>query len=439
MTHGADPGPVRSAVVTVGDELLLGRTVDTNAAWLASRLSGLGARPAWMVTVGDEVEDIVAALEEALSRADLVVVSGGLGPTADDRTRDAASRLLEAPLEPHDDVLEALSRRYEAKGEEVPDANLRVADVPRGGTPVLNPVGTAPGLLLDRGGATLVLLPGVPRELRALWERVEPSVLERFPGRWVPVHTRTIHTTGIPESRLAPRVDACLPGSPGEDGAGEGPGSAVAVAYLPDLTGVDLRLSVRDPDPDRAAAALDAAEARLEPVVGPWRFDAPSGDLAEDVLELLAGRGWTVALGESCTGGLVAKRLTDVPGASRVVCGGVVAYSNEAKSGLLGVPEALIREGGAVSEAVARALASGARERFGASAGVGITGIAGPGGGSDEKPVGTVHMAVCTPDREAAEHHVFSGDREAVRIRAAQAALDLLRKAADGRPDSANP
>jgi nicotinamide-nucleotide amidase len=423
---GSAPGQATSWIIAVGDELLLGQTVDTNGAWMGSRLAGLGVPCVGRTVVGDDDESLARAVAEARERAAVVILCGGLGPTRDDRTRPAVAAalgvgLVESPL-----VLEALRAHYAHVGDgTVPPANRGLAQIPRGATPLLNPVGTAPGIAIDADPGLVVLLPGVPRELRALWPRVEEVIREVAGDTLLPVYTRMIYTTGIAESLLAPRVEARLASAdPGE-------GATASLAYLPDLTGVKLRLTTAAPDRETAAAALDRTEALLEPVVGPWRIPGGSGDLARAVVEALKGRGWTVGLGESCTGGLVARRITDVPGASSVFNGGVVAYANQMKSSLLQVPPEVIEANGAVSEPVALAMARGAAAAARAECGVGITGIAGPGGGSEEKPVGTVWIGVHTPGGTAAFHQVFRGDREAIRIRAAQAALRHLLQAVE--------
>jgi nicotinamide-nucleotide amidase len=283
-------------------------------------------------------------------------------------------------------------------------------------------VGTAPGLLLPHEGRLVALLPGVPRELRALFPGVEAEVRNRYPDRLRPVHLRTVYTSGVPESVLAPQVDTALEGVHG-----------VEVAFLPELTGVDIRLTVRGTDAERARQALDEAEARLGPLVEEHRIGG-SGDVAQEVVGLLTGRGWTLALGESCTGGLAARRITDVPGASAVLLGGIVAYSNEAKVRHLGVDPSILESHGAVSRPVALAMAHGAARAFSATCGVGITGVAGPGGGSPDKPVGTVHVAAVVDGRAEARVWHFPEDREAVRIRSAQAALVLLLRLAGRAP-----
>lgn len=423
---GEDVAPLRSAVVTVGDELLLGETTDTNAAWLGRRLARRGIPVARRWTVGDEEEQIREAVAAALEDAVLVLVSGGLGPTPDDITRDAVAALLDRPLEEDPEVLEGIRRRFRERGmEELPGPNRRVAQVPRGARTLPNPHGTAPGLAMEAGeGRHVVLLPGVPRELRGIVDGSLDALLEAWFGhRLPPVHIRTLHTTGIPESLLSQRIDEILP----ED---MGP---VRLAFLPDRRGVDIRLTIMGAEQAEAERWFDRVERELEPVVGPWRFEAHEGDLVEALTDALLEGGRTMSTAESCTGGLVAERLTGRAGASDVFLGGVVAYSDEAKIELLGVPRTMLEEHGAVSEAVARALAEGAVMRFGSDAAVGITGVAGPDGGTDEKPVGTVWYSATLDGRTVARCEGFPGDREEVRDRSAQAAMTLLLRMLEGR------
>lgn len=422
---GARRSP-RAAVVTVGDELLLGRTVDTNAAWLGRELGELGIPVVRRHTVGDVTPDIQAAVGAAVGAADLVLVTGGLGPTPDDLTRDAVAGLFGLPLEEDREVLEALRARFRERGVgELPEPNRRLAEVPRGAEKLANPFGTAPGLAIEREGALVVLLPGVPRELKGIFGGgLVRRLRERFADRLSPVHVRRVHTTGIPESLLSQRIAAALPGGT----------EPVHLAFLPDLRGVDLRFWAVDMPEAEALARFDALEAALGEVLTPWRFDAPSGDLAEAVSIALRTSGRRVAVAESCTGGLVCKRLTDLPGASDVLAGGVVAYADSVKAGVLGVPARALEEHGAVSEAVAIAMAEGVQRALGAEAAVAITGVAGPGGATDEKPVGTVWYAAGVGGRVESRRERFPGDREAVRERAAQAALFLLLKTLERSP-----
>jgi len=417
--------PLRAALVTVGDELLLGQTVDTNAAWLGRELAALGIPVVRRFTVGDVAADIRNAVDGASTTADVVLVSGGLGPTPDDLTRDAVAELMGLDLLDDPEVLESIRARFRERGvEDLPEPNRRVAQVPRGAAKLSNPFGTAPGLALEHGGALVVLLPGVPRELKGIFAGDLGRLLRsRFADRLVPVHLRVIRTTGIPESLLSQRIYERLP-------AGTDP---VGLAFLPDLRGVDLRLTAADMPAAEAFDRFDAIEAALEDVLDPWRFDAPSGDLAEAVSSALRGSGRRLSVAESCTGGLVAKRLTDLAGASDVLVGGVVAYANEVKVGALGVSPGTLAVEGAVSGVVASEMALGVARSLGTEVGIGVTGIAGPTGGSDEKPVGTVWYAVALDGRAVARGERFPGDREAVRERAAQAALFLLLRVLDGR------
>ena len=433
-----------SEVVTVGEELLSGATLDRNAAWLSSRLGELGLPAQRTHTVGDRDEDIAEVVRSAALRSPFVVVTGGLGPTADDRTREAVAAALGATLVEDAAMVEHLEGRYRAAGRgELPPAMRALALRPVGGRLLPNPVGAAPGVVFsspDPVGAApeavpsspnpadgwVVLLPGVPREMRAIFPSVGALAESTFGSSLRPVRSRTIHTTGIPESQLAPRIEAALAGR----------GEGLEIAYLPDLLGVDVRLTVRVASGARgdveALRRLDEGEAALRPVVSGHTFEAPSGDLVEATMARLEALDWSLATAESCTGGLLAQRYTARAGASSTFRGAIVAYANEVKVGALGVPEDVLEECGAVSEEVARCMAVGACERLGADCSVSITGIAGPDGGTEEKPVGTVWIAVCMPGSDEGGRHVSArrlvlvGDREAVRVRAAQAGLHLL-------------
>ncbi|HET9948674.1 MAG TPA: competence/damage-inducible protein A [Longimicrobiales bacterium] len=424
MSEGrAKPGVV-AHLVCVGEELLHGQTVDTNAAWIARSLAALGIRVERKHTVGDRAADIRDAVGAAMRAADLVVTTGGLGPTRDDLTKEAVAELLGRELRLDEAVLRALEERFRARGfGRMPAPNRRQAEVPERAVVLPNAYGTAPGLLLEADGSVVVLLPGVPREMRGIFEdAVRPELERRFAARLLPVRHRLIHTTGIAESRLAELVDEALP----ED---LGP---VTIAFLPDIRGVDLRLTASGVEEREAEAWLDRVERALEPVVARWRFQAPSGDVAEALRDALAAAGMTVAVAESCTGGLVAKRITDLPGASTVFLGGVVAYADRVKVEQLGVPPQDLAAHGAVSEEVARAMVRGVTERFGADAGIAVTGVAGPGGGSPEKPVGTVWVAVSARGRTEARLLHLVGERDQIRERSAQEAIARLLRLVTG-------
>lgn len=404
-------------MVTVGEELLSGETTDTNGAWLGRRLASLGAPVVRRWVVGDDTEGIQSALSAALAVADLVIVTGGLGPTRDDLTRPAVAGVLGLDSSSDPEIVEDLRERFRGRGfPELPVSNLSQADVPRGARVLVNALGSAPGLLMEHEGRSVVLLPGVPREMRGIFERVlEDVIRDRFGARLVPLVHRNLYTTGIPESVLGERVDEVRAALPGE----------VDLAFLPGLRGVSIRLTTRA-RAEAAAELLDEAQAVLDPIVAPYRVGMEKGDLVEAVADVLTGEAHTLAVAESCTGGLVAKRITDFPGSSIFFRGGVIAYADHVKLDLLGVEEAVLVENGAVSEAVAVGMARGVADLLDTDVGVGVTGIAGPSGGTPEKPVGTVWVAVALKGHVRASHRVFSGDREAVRERASQAALLLL-------------
>lgn len=407
-----------AAVVAIGDELLLGDTVDTNSAWLGRWLADFGApvRGGW--TIPDAEADIAAAVLSAAALAEVVLVTGGLGPTPDDRTREAIAGLTGAALRVDRDLLAGLEARFRDRGyEQLPERNVSQAQVLEGARILPNSLGTAPGQAVEVEGSLVILLPGVPGELvRLVEEEVLPLLSQRFAGRLLPLHHRRIYTTGVPESVLAERIESALPVDMGP----------VALAYLPGLGGVELRLTARGVDSAEAAGWLDAIEEAIEPVVREHRHHYDRRDLADALGSALVAASRTVAVAESCTGGLIAKWLTDLPGASRYFVGGLVAYDDRIKTEALGVSREDMEADGVVSENVAAAMARGVAETMGADAGLGVTGIAGPGGGSDQKPVGTVCFAAYFDGRCEVRRERFSGDRAGVRARAAQATMALL-------------
>jgi nicotinamide-nucleotide amidase len=409
-------------LVTIGTELLLGFTIDTNAADIARALATVGARVARRTTVADRGEDIAAAVREGLARTGFVITTGGLGPTRDDISKRAIAAVFGMPLELDPAYLEQLRERFKQfRRGPMPESNRTQAEMPRGAVVLWNRWGTAPGLWLEGQPGVAVLLPGVPREARMLLEHeVLPRVRERVArsrGQPTVTASRTLRTTGIGESALADRID------PLEESL-----APATLAYLPGPDGVDLRLTVWDAAPGDAEAALSRAAEILRPALGAHHYGDDGCDLAALVLEALERRGTALAVAESCTGGVLSGRITAVPGASRTFTGGVLAYANDVKVRELGVPDDLMAQHGAVSEPVARAMAEGVARRFGAGASLAVTGIAGPTGGTPEKPVGTVWLAACLDGRCEAARRQMVGDRDEIRRRAAQAALDLLRR-----------
>ena len=421
MTSEGGTLPFPSVVVVgVGDELLFGETTDTNGSWLARGLTALGLDVLHRWVVGDVREEIQYAVRRAMESADVVLVTGGLGPTHDDVTRDAAAELMGRRLSMDPDLLEALETRFRARGyESLPENADAMALIPSGASILANSRGAAPGLVLEgEGGAVCILLPGVPREMRQIFrEGVAAFLLDRFGNRLRPTRHRIIHTAGIPESALSQELAKHLPKDMGP----------VSLAFLPEVHGVRLRLSAVGASTGAEADMwLERVEEAMRPALEPFRYHAPTGELAEAVGEALLSRAKTLATAESCTGGLIAKRLTDLPGSSRYFLGGVVAYSNQAKMAILDLEERILTREGAVSLQVAEAMALGAAKAFGAGAGLGVTGIAGPGGGTEEKPVGTVCYAAALDGQVFSRRETFTGDREMVRERSAQATLFLL-------------
>jgi nicotinamide-nucleotide amidase len=405
---------VNLELVTIGTELLLGFTVDTNGAEIARALAAVGVAVVRRTTVSDSPDAIRDAVRAGLARTGAVLTTGGLGPTRDDISKRAVAELYGAPLEFDERVWAALVERFARLGRVPVESNRSQAEVPRGATVLPNRWGTAPGLWLDGAPGLVVMLPGVPGEMRKLLEHeVAPRLAARSDGRVI--RSRLVRTTGVPESTLAERM-----------GEIEREIAPLSLAYLPGLDGVDLRVSAWRLPPDEADARLAAAVTLLRERGGEHVYGEDETDLAELVLAAARGGGVRLATAESCTGGLVGARLTEIPGSSDVYLGGVVAYANELKTGVLGVDPALVAEHGAVSEPVALAMVRGAIERLGADAAVSVTGIAGPGGGTAAKPVGTIWYGVAHAGAAAAHRALLPGSRHDIRARAAQAALHLL-------------
>ncbi|MEX0908934.1 MAG: competence/damage-inducible protein A [Gemmatimonadaceae bacterium] len=415
---------MRVELLTIGDELLLGFTIDTNSAFLGRELAELGVEVARRATVGDDRDAIAAAIRDALTRADGVITTGGLGPTSDDVTMAAVATALGVELERDPAVVARLEEIWRSRGrsEPLPPANLSQAMLPRGARVLPNNHGTAPGVFAERADSRWVaVLPGVPREMRKMFNRsVREMIRTLAPGETV-VRSLTVRTTGVPESRLPALLAEYAEGVDG-----------LSLAYLPSVEGVDLRLTARGLRAAEADEKLRAAARKLSARLEPYAYAEGATDLAEVVLDGCRGMGRRIAVAESCTGGMLGQRLTAIAGSSDVFAGGVIAYDDEVKLELLGVDRESLQRHGAVSEEIVTEMASAARRRFGVDVGIGITGIAGPGGGSAEKPVGTVWIALATPDEMVAKQLRLFGDRDEIRRRAAQASLDLVRRSFAG-------
>ncbi len=407
---------MRAAILAVGSELLGTDRLDTNSLLLTERLRRYGVELERKAVVGDDLERIAGEIEGALASTELVLVTGGLGPTADDLTREAAARALGRRLERRPELVEEIRAKFASFGMRMPEVNLKQAEVLEGARVLANPRGTAPGLQVEEGSRTLFLFPGVPRELEGLIEQVLDPWLHRRCGG-VAVETRVLKIACLPESTLEERIQPYY-----REFGSEG------LSVLSQPGEIQLRLTRRG-EPGERAGYLEARVEGLTGLLGDSIYGWSQDDSLESVVgERLRRSGCSVCTAESCTGGLVAERLTRVPGSSDYFVGGVVAYADRIKAELLGVPAGLLERHGAVSEEVARAMAEGGRRLFGVDHCVAISGIAGPGGGSAEKPVGTVHVAVGGP--QGCKHRLLRlpGDRKRVRRLAAQWGLDLLRR-----------
>jgi len=408
-----------AAIIAVGSELLTPHKVDTNSLAITQVLNDLGIAVAYKAIVGDNRAELAAQVAHALARHKVLILTGGLGPTDDDLTREVVAGHLGLTMDEDPAIVDAIERRFIARGWKMPAVNRRQALVPRGATVLANPNGTAPGLWLEHHGAAIALLPGPPREMKPMMAGEVRTRLAPFAGL-VRLHRRLIRVSGRGESAIEemvlPIYSGWLHHSP-----------PIETTILAGLGLVELHLLTQATDVDRAAIALDAAVTQITTVMGADVVSVDGRELEAVVGDLLRERRWHVALAESCTGGLATSRLTDIAGSSDYVERSVVAYSNRSKIELLGVGEALLAEHGAVSEPVAVAMATGIRDRARAEVGVGITGVAGPGGGSEHKPVGTVCIAVAGLDTRVRTFR-FPGGREMVKALSANTAIDMLRR-----------
>ena len=410
---------MRACLVAVGSEMLTPFRVDTNSLFVTEQLNTIGVDVRMKAVVGDDVEELVTILRGALEWADVIVLTGGLGPTEDDITRDAVARVLRLPMSENESVVSRIRERFSRRGLTMPDINRRQGMVPHGATLVDNANGTAPGLWLEHGRTAIVLLPGPPREMKPMFEAVvRDRLAPRAGGRGL--FRRVIKITGRTESD----VDATVQPIYGRWASQDVPISTTILAVLGQI---ELHLTAAAAERTSAERALDAAVRELQAALGEAIYSVDGRGLEAVVAGLLTERHLTIATAESCSGGLLSSRLTDIPGSSVYMQQGVICYSNASKTELAGVPAPLIDAHGAVSEPVAVALATGIRARAATDVGVGITGIAGPTGGTPEKPVGTVAIAVSALDDQRVRTFQFFGGRDMVKFQSSQAALNMLR------------
>ena len=407
---------MRAEIIAVGSELLTPDRIDTNSLFLTAELNKIGIQVVHKSVVGDSSGDLQQAFAQALERADIVLSSGGLGPTEDDLTREAVSDLLGRRLESNLEVLRAIQDRFARMGRQMAEVNKRQAMVPEGAIVLENPRGTAPGLWIEARDRILILLPGPPDELRAMFARQVAERLMRRSGG-VRLFTREIRTTGMAESDLDERIKPIYL-----------PLESVTTTILAGGGEIQIHLRLWSDDAQQAIHTLDGVAQQITVALGDHVFSTNGRALEEVVAEELVKHSSTISTAESCTGGLLAERLTRIPGSSNYFLGGVVSYSNDLKTAWANVPIELIESRGAVSAEVAIALAEGIRRSTGSNLGIGITGIAGPSGGTPEKPVGLVHIALADGLESKDRALRFTGDRNRIRWSASQSALDMVRR-----------
>ncbi len=410
---------MKAETISVGTELLLGEITDTNATHISQQLAAIGVDLYYRHNVGDNLQRLTGVLRTALSRSDVIVLSGGLGPTADDITRDGIAGITGRPLRRDAAAVEHLKRFFAERGRVPTESNFKQCEAPEGGKLLPNTCGTAPGLFVEHEGAWIFAIPGPPPEMREMLRlSVLPRLVERATaeggGR---LYSRVLRLADIGESNVANLLEDVIEGQ-----------TDPTIALYASPGEVKIRLAGKSPDEAAATQRLDAMEALLRERLGAHVYALDEDVMETAVGKLLRERNATLATAESCTGGLLASRVTDISGSSDYFLGGVVSYANEAKIGVLGVPAGVIEEHGAVSEPCARAMAEGVRRCMGADWGVATTGIAGPTGGTPEKPVGLVYMAVAGPGGTICQEQTWPGTRDQFKQRVTQMALNLLRK-----------
>ena len=403
-------------IITIGNELLSGSTVDTNAAFIAASVNTIGLSVSRMSSVGDNMDDMVAALKTVLAETRFVIVTGGLGPTDDDCTAAAAARAFDKKIVLNKEALAAIEKIFAGVNLKMPFPSKKQAMLPEGVRLIPNPVGTASGFLIEEGVQEFMFLPGVPREVEAMTESFIIPHLRKQSGSKEVIITRAFRVFGLWESAIQERLEGAIPD-----------GTLVSLAYLPSYPEVRLKLTGKGADPSAVQKDLDLITGIIHEKVGQFVYSSDDEPLEAVVGQLLRDRRSTLALAESCTGGLISHRLTNVSGSSDYLERSVVVYSNRAKTELLNIPEDILKKHGAVSEPVALLMAKQIREFSGTTFGLSVTGIAGPTGGSPEKPVGTVFIGVASESTEEVKQYRFYGSREQIKLMTSQMALSNLR------------
>jgi nicotinamide-nucleotide amidase len=407
---------MKAELITIGDELLYGHVLDTNAAYIGEKLTEAGIELIYHNTVGDKAEHMINAIAQAMNRADIVLTTGGLGPTHDDITKKIVCKYFKRQLVFHEDILKELQQKYTAQGLTMPAINQNQALQPQGAKFLENKIGSALGIFIEEHGKTFVSMPGVPTELKLMVdEQLGPILKSKSTGRVI-IH-RKLRTIGIFESAIFQKVKSIIEEK-----------DKIDIAFLPSFRGVDIRLTTKSDNEEKAREAIDNIEARFTEKLGKYIFGYDNDELPDLIGKSLISRGQTVAVAESCTGGLLGKIFTDIPGSSQYFLGGVIAYSNDIKSRILNVPTTTLEKYGAVSAETAKSMAEGLQNLTGASIGISITGIAGPDGGTEEKPVGLTYIGLATPDDTKVKEFHYGQQRKRNRQRAAYSALDMIRR-----------
>ena len=406
---------VKASIVSIGNEVLSGQTIDTNAAYLGKKLLAIGIPVVSSYTVGDDIDSIVRSFESASSDADVIIVTGGLGPTDDDLTRQALAKLLGTELQLQDELLQKIQNFFTGRNWQMSSKNKIQAYIPAGAKALANNLGTAPGIMAEVEGKMLFALPGVPSEMKQMFEESVLPELQRFASGQAVV-MRKLRCFGTGESNIAELIDPLMQ-------RGRNP----LINCTASCGVITLTITATAEDKNEARQMVDKDEKSLRNKLGELVYGTDEQTLAEVVGEKLAQQKKTIAVAESCTGGYIAKLLTDNPGASGYFTHGWITYSNGSKTSELDVPARLIEKHGAVSEQVAEAMAQGARKRAGTAFAIGVTGIAGPAGGSERKPAGLVYISVDSDKECETKRFVFPHDRDSIRRRAAQTALNMLR------------
>jgi nicotinamide-nucleotide amidase len=407
---------LKAEIIAIGSELLTPHRTDTNSLWLTERLNSIGINVHQKTIVGDEEDRLEEAIRDALRRSDVIISTGGLGPTEDDITRKVFARVMGRQLRLDYEILERIRNRLTSRGFQMTPNNERQALVPHGATPLPNPSGTAPGLRLDQNGKLVVLLPGPPRENQPMFDTYVMPELEKL-SRGVRISTRLLKVTGMGESQLDDKIAPIYKQY-----------SNPTTTILFTDSEIELHLTATAESAPRAEALVEELTDKLEEAIGDNCYSTKGERLEEVIGWRLRLKQYTLATAESCTGGLVAERITRVPGASDYFAGSIVSYTNEVKMKLLGVPAEMLEQHGAVSSEVAEAMARGVKQRTGATIGLSVTGIAGPGGGTQAVPVGTVYIGLADDVTSTNRRLILSGDRHLIRWRASTAALEMVRR-----------